>query len=91
MVYLEECELIVRDYLGAGPIYVDKSDNNDGSMIIKKFSRSLVLNYITYVYSCNKTDIHFIHSLISSYIIWCNSTKLGSCNDHCYFLIFVKI
>ena len=58
MVYLEECELIVRDYLGAGLIYVDESDSSDvdESMIIKKFSRSFVLNCITYVYCCNKTD-----------------------------------
>ena len=56
MVYLEECELIVRDYLGAGLIYVDESDSNDESMIIKKFSRSFVLSCITYVYCCNKTD-----------------------------------
>ena len=56
--------MIARDYIGAGPIYADESDSNDESMIIRKFSRSLVLNYITHVHtcSCNKTDIHFIHS-----------------------------
>ena len=37
----------VGDYLGAGPIYADESDSTDESMIVKKISRSLVLNYIT--------------------------------------------